>query len=287
MVSLKQPTLVLLVAIFYAPFCDSHRILAVLPFGSASHKITLIPVISALAERGHHVTFLTSKPTPQFKGDGNIREIIVKMDKEFTVKDFKTNNSSFFQGVVERPLSTKLAFLGMFRDVPVHIIERTLENAEVKQMMETENFDLAIISLVSLYAGYPLAWHFKCPFILVSPNVIFSDMPFIMGDYEHTEYVPFMLAPYSDRMSFMQRSLNTAITHLFVNLPRLLLFSGYNKIIQKHVPDFPSIEALEKNISVVFTNSHPSITYPRALPPGVIEIGAIHCQQPKPLPNVS
>ena len=52
-------------------------------------------------------------------------------------------------------------------------------------------------------------------------------------------------------------------------------------------PDCPPLIEIEKNVSLVFTNTHPAFTYPRTLPPQVIEVGGIHCRPAKLLPAAS
>lgn len=282
-----QILVITLNVILFSYPCYSSRILAVMPYASASHKNTMVPLVLALADRGHHITFISGRRTEQLTNVTNVREIVVDMEIDFTVPDRDSNGKNFFEGIVEQPTQTKLAFLKRFQEVPEISIASTFSDYRVKEMLRNEHFDLVLNSIVTAYVGYPFAWHFNCPFILVSPNVIVSDLPFVIGDSEHTEYVPFMLASFTNRMSLFERTINTALVHVSALIPKYFHTPSYDRLIQHFLPGCPPIYDIERNVSLIFTNTHPSFSYPRASPPSLIEIGAIQCRPAQPLPNVS
>jgi glucuronosyltransferase len=209
------------------------------------------------------------------------------MKVEFTVANRGADRKSFFDNIVEQPFKTKMEFLQKFREVPESAINSTFRDPQVRNMMETEKFDVVLISVITAYVGYPLAWHFNCPFIVMSPNVAFADMPFVVGDSEHTEYVPFIMSGFTSRMSLMERTINTALVHLTSKIPKIFNTPIYEKLVQHYLPGCPPLLEIEHNTSLIFTNTHPSISYPRASPPSLIEVGAIHCHPAKALPTVS
>ncbi|XP_032779257.2 LOW QUALITY PROTEIN: UDP-glycosyltransferase UGT4 [Daphnia magna] len=272
-------------ALLFADHGHSHRILAVMPYASTSHKSTIVPLISALAARGHHVTYVSGKPTEQLQNKTNVREIVIDMKVEFTVANRGAGKQSFFENIVERPFKTKMAFLEKFREVPESTINSTFKDPQIRRMMEKEEFDLVLISVITAYVGYPLAWHFNCPFVIMSPNVVLADMPFVMGDSEHTEYVPFIMSGFTHHMSLMQRTINTALVHLTTKIPKSFNTPVFDKLVQHYLPACPPLLDIEHNVSLVFTNTHPSISYPRASPPSLIEVGAIHCRPAQTLPT--
>lgn len=47
----------------------------------------------------------------------------------------------------------------------------------------------------------------------------------------------------------------------------------------------PTVEALYRNVSMIFTNTHKSTSKPRPQMPGIINVGGAHIKPPKPLPN--
>lgn len=65
------------------------------------------------------------------------------------------------------------------------------------------------------------------------------------------------------------------------------MFGNFQNI-QFFVKEFgplPSIQELEKSISVVFVNTHRSLIPPRPTMPGMIDIAGAHVRPPKTLPN--
>lgn len=50
---------------------------------------------------------------------------------------------------------------------------------------------------------------------------------------------------------------------------------------------FPSVTELSKQISMMFVNTHYSLSGPKPLPPTVIELGGVHIKEPKPIDEVS
>lgn len=87
-------------------------------------------------------------------------------------------------------------------------------------------------------------------------------------------------------MTLYQRIINVFLTKTFLFFGYNIHLSGSRSIFKRLInPECPSLLELEKTISLVFINSHPSFNYPRTLPPQVIEIGGLHCRPPKPLPE--
>ena len=279
---------VLLSLFFFIRFAESHRILAVMPFSSTSHKNTIVPLISALGDRGHQLVFITGSKTEQLQKNPNVREIIVDLKVGFTTNMKQENKSvSFFEGIIESPLKTKWNFLMSFTGVPEKTINSTFSDPQVQDLLAKDNFDLVLISMVCPACGYPFAWHFQRPFILLSPNVAFAGLSSVLGDNEHSEYIPLMFSAMTDHMTLLERTYNTILDYMFVQLPKYVhVYSGYDRAIRHFFPNFPSVIEAERNATLVFTNTHPSINYPRASPPGIIEVGGLHCRPANPLPKV-
>ena len=109
---------------------------------------------------------------------------------------------------------------------------------------------------------------------------------FELGDKDHTEYVPNIFLELTNRMTLSQRILNILnveiLDHFFFQRPKPTV----RAIVQTLLPDCPPLDDIEKEVSLVFTNSHPVFHYPRTMTPEMIEIGGIHCKPAKPLPPV-
>lgn len=109
----------------------------------------------------------------------------------------------------------------------------------------------------------------------------------MIGDTDHPEYVPHKNLKFTDQMNLLERAFNTVLVYLtdwihgqIQYVPELVSF------IQKMFPGCPPMNQIEKELSLVLTNTNPIFHYPRAMTPEMIEIGAIHCRAAQPLPAV-
>jgi glucuronosyltransferase len=151
-------------------------------------------------------------------------------------------------------------------------------------MIANESFNLVMVSQMLSTVSAPLAWHFKAPLMVFSPNTLFPGMAIILGDDEHSSYVPFVFTHFTDQMNLGQRIVNTIVTKLCTFLQQWYEeFTVPTIVKEKGITGCPPIQSIMQNVTMVFTNSHPSFTYPRSLPPQVIEVGGIHCRPAKDL----
>lgn len=89
----------------------------------------------------------------------------------------------------------------------------------------------------------------------------------------------------TDRMTFIERVINTVVTHMLSLFQDMFVFPRIQPAINRHFPGAPSLIEMKANISAAFANTHPAFSYPRAYPPGVVELGAIHCRPARSLPR--
>lgn len=109
-----------------------------------------------------------------------------------------------------------------------------------------------------------------------------------MGLATPFSHVAHAILDFSDEMAFAERLYNVvlsifdaAIVRPFFHLPR------QTTIAEKHFADLgplPSLDSLNKNISMTLVYTHRSITYPRPSMPGLINIGGAHIKPTQPLP---
>ncbi len=70
-------------------------------------------------------------------------------------------------------------------------------------------FDAVIAIQTFNGASYPLAWYFKAPLVIMTPNVLFPGVARTVGDSDHPEHFPFFLTSFTDRMNLFERTINT------------------------------------------------------------------------------
>jgi glucuronosyltransferase len=264
---------------------QQHRILVVAPHGTKSHHNMIVPLVKELAARGHQLTVISNYVANDLQKRENVRDIVmdqlaIDMSQYPNVFDMITTPGSF-----TKYLNYIQVIVGAMLKTAPHTAQETFSDPRIKDLIDNDRFDLLMISEACPLIGYAMAWHFKTPFIMLSPNVLFPGRASSLGDGEQYSYAPFLFTRFSDRMTFTQRMINMIAANAFDWVHTRMHEPAIRSIIRQQViPDCPPLYDIEKNISLVFTNTHPSFTYPRALPPQVIEVGGIHCRPAKPLP---
>lgn len=254
------------------------------PFGTKSHKNVYVPLVKELAKRGHQITVVTNYATPDFSELDSIKEIVID---ELALDSSLYGN--FFEMAISpmKKLGLAITMMSSMFTFPPMIAEKTYSHPEVKKLIATSSrFDLVLLAEVSSIICLPMAWHFKAPVIVLGPNAAFPGMGPLFGDDDHLSYVPFPMTPFSDQMTLSQRTINFVAAKMFYYLNHQWPQSSVRSIVQRlALPNSPPIDEIERNISLYFTNTHSSFSYPRTLPPQIIEVGGMHCQPAKPLSN--
>ncbi len=262
-------------------FIDGSRILVVAPQGTKSHQNTYIPLTKELVKRGHHITIITNYVNDELSRLNNVKQIwIEKLVVDMSILP------NVFETMKDRSAKFRMAYkvIEMIFTFPKFIAESTYGDPQVQQLIANEKFDLVMTLEASGPTCYPFGWLFNAPVIAMSPNVLFPGRAEILGGEEHVSYVPFVLSSFTDKMTLYQRTMNLIMLKLFLFVSRDLQIGAIESVFKQLVnPNAPPFIEMEKNISLVFTNSHPSFSYPRTLPPQVIEVGGLHCRPAKPL----
>lgn len=55
---------------------------------------------------------------------------------------------------------------------------------------------------------------------------------------------------------------------------------------KKFGEEIPSVTELSKHVSMMFVNTHYTLSGAKPLPPTVVELGGVHIQEPKPIDEV-
>ena len=259
------------------------RILISAPTGTKSYHNMFVSLATEMSHRGHHVTVISNYKSSDLEKAVNVRQI--------TLEKLAFNMSKYpnqFEANVSPAVMLKgiQSFINAFRELPIKITETLYSDQNVKELIANESFDLVMVSISFNSASYSLGWHFNAPVIMLTPNSIFPGVVDALGDNDHPEYVPFFLGSFTDRMSLFQRTINTVATYFYSYFAHKYHQSACLSYIRQTImPESPSLQDLERNILLIFTNSHPAINYPRALPPQIIEVGGIHCRPARPLPQ--
>lgn len=275
----------IIVAVCYVAVVSGARILVSAPYGTKSHQNMYVPLAKSLAERGHHVTVISNYYVDLLRDSERVRQIVLE---ELQVDQLS------FPDFFETALSSKKIdlkalsqFLTTILSLPSTITRVFYGHQSIKQLIADDQFDLVVISAVYGSVSFPLAWHFKAPMIIQSPNILFTGMASIMGADEDYSYVPFFMSSFSDQMNLFERTVNTIVSVLC----KFFIVDRQNSLVWPVVhenvfPDCPPLDEIAQNTSLILLNTHPTLNYPRALPPQVVEAGGLHCRPAQPLPAV-
>lgn len=160
----------------------------------------------------------------------------------------------------------------------------------IKLMKSNEKFDLIITEAFCIDALIGFGQYYNAPVILVAPFGGTSLIDNVVGNPSPLSYIPHYLLSYTDSMSFSQRFHNGFLQIFELLMTNLYYIPSQRKIYDENFPNpKPDFNEIYKNdVSLVFLNSHFSLSFPRPYLPNVIEIGGIHINDTQnTLPQVS
>ncbi|KAJ9574371.1 hypothetical protein L9F63_025984 [Diploptera punctata] len=230
------------------------RILVIMPSVIKTHFITVEPYLKALAARGHHVVVVSHYP--QKEQIPNYTDIVLESDSNiFGVRS------------------------------TINLKNSTGSINPVTNVFQLNNFGM-LTDLFHNDCFFAFGHKFKATIIGFSTCVLLPWANERIGNPDNPSYIPNLLMPYSDQMTFSQRLINTMTLTLFKLMYYFNVEIPSNKIIRHHFgEETPDISEIVKNTSLIFVNSHFSFGPARPLMPGVVEVAGIHIKPSRPLPS--
>ncbi|KAJ3642499.1 hypothetical protein Zmor_025270 [Zophobas morio] len=259
---------------------QSARILIVFPLPERSHYILASSLAKALAEKGHDITMVSpfveaNPPTSSYREvqlTGAFEDIQEKQSK---------NELNFFTIEGPNPFLNAVR-LAMTSDE----VESVFKHPNFQKLIKSkETFDVVIVEQFLNDALHALATHFKAPLIIFSSLGANFWVNTLTGNPAPTAYVPDTLLKFSEKMTFVERLVNTCTYILNELVYKLYVYPRQSDIVKKYLPGGPHIDDVIYNASIIFLNSHPSTSQAVPHVPNMIEIGGIHVQTPKALPQ--
>lgn len=258
----------------------SAEILGVFPIPSISHQLVYHSLMKELAGRGHHLTVLT---TDEIKTDNpNVTQIVFN---EAYAQWNELSKITFENS--KRSATTDLpdAILSIFAD----IMDHQLSHAEVKRLIENKDgrtFDVLIVEMVYFTPMALFAEIYDCPVIGISSLDTSTTIYAMYGNDVNPAIHPNFALPYTHaQLTFTERwkSLKYQLDFLFFyrNAHRTR-----TQILQ-HFPvsDFDLEKFVAKRLHLLFLNTSPFLGHIRPLLPNTIQLGFMHIEPAKPLPN--
>ena len=253
---------------------NSKDILFLLPLATKSHKNVFEPLYKALADRGHNVTVVS--PVHPKGNYTNVREI-VPVPYDDLIPDFPNPFERRKSGRLTTTMAANVNLL-------LPACERIYSVPEFVDLIN-HKFDLVFLNGFANDCFAGVVYKIGSPFIMMvsmaPPNYIAS----LVGNHLPPSFVPFTMLPFTDEMNLIQRTANF-VMNVAVGGIMWWSYGSLDEIARKHLgSDLPSISEIEKNVSMILTNSYFPLTYSRPLLPDIVEVGGMHCRPAKSLPK--
>ncbi|KAK6637113.1 hypothetical protein RUM43_010787 [Polyplax serrata] len=263
----------------------SANILVILPTPAFSHQSFYRTYLLGLHSRGHNLTVATPNPiqNPNMTG---YREIDLNYAyahlSEALVAAFGTSKLVRMNPAVYFLLATKVVDI---------LCNKILADDNLMSLYRNnEKFDLLVIEWGINYCFYPFEKLSDGKLIGIASYELGSLTHMSLGNPSNPAYVPDYAMDNTDRMSFPERVRMTLFYWFMSSVVIVLRWHEYFITKKYFGPDAPDIFETNKKVSLVFENSHPSMSYPRPWNVNLIPIGgpAFHLigRKPGELPKV-
>ncbi|KAJ8679930.1 hypothetical protein QAD02_015717 [Eretmocerus hayati] len=247
---------------------SAYRILAIFPVTGRSHFNVLEPIVKGLVEKGHKVDVISKFPLekPSASDTDTFTSPIIHSRKSFHYEHLR---SRFYS----------IEFLHEY-------LKSICENLGDPQLLEIIRnppsdppYDALIIRVAYGYQCFAAIGHlWNVPVISI---VVSAPYPFELNAIMSPLNLAFSsknLQNYKENMTFWDRLYNFVVTH-YILLEYHYYARVQDDIIKKYLgSNMPHYTQLEKEVSLILTNSHLSLHGIQPKSPAHIEIGGIHIQ---------
>lgn len=269
-----------LLSILFCVFIDcvcSAKILAVCPWAGRSHFIFKEPLFLKLAERGHQITVLSH--FPQVTKVPNYRDVSLVGSRPIL-------DDSLPLGMLPHSLNILQVLPQLMIDITS--MEDVMKSDAIIQLINsTEEFDVVISELFINDVSSAFAKKFNVPLVAMISGFPLPWASYRVANPDNPAYIPNFFSSYSGYMSFKERLANTAI-YILTKLASSFYLYESEVIVKKYFGnDFPPLEEILRNTSLLLVNSFPVLTGTGPTVPQVVEIGGIHVKLAKRLQEVN
>ncbi|PSN39981.1 hypothetical protein C0J52_20368, partial [Blattella germanica] len=242
---------------------NAAKILGIFPIPSFSHQKLYQNIMKALVAKGHEVTVIGTDPLKE------PIENYTEVDISFAYKLHKNENN--FEDMVDQ---TPYEFL--YSQVSVHpkLADNQLSSPQLQGFLRSNKIKYDLVLLEELFSPcyHGLVHHLGSPTVIaISPIQYFVTQPNYLALLENPSYVPSLLFPFSDSMSFLERLQNTFFLFYARYMVYTVLYPENEKVMRKHFGTAPPsiIEAMN-NKSLFLVGTSWMFNYPLALPPSAV-----------------
>ncbi|CAI4220621.1 unnamed protein product, partial [Auanema sp. JU1783] len=174
---------------------------------------------------------------------------------------------------------TLMKIFGNMTKASLLICEHLVNDKKFLDDMASEKFDILIAEPFVL-CPFALAEHLKIPVTIATLSIMQSEIVSdIIGEPVLPSFVPGSISVSKSNMNFFERFKNT-LSIIGFSYHFLSSWSTETGIIEEAFgKDFRSYREYMADVSYVFTNAHPYLSYPRPLNRKTLELGGIVVDQ--------
>ncbi|XP_046836138.1 uncharacterized protein LOC124431841 [Vespa crabro] len=262
---------ILLCIILWMSLClklsQGYRILGIFPYKVKSHFIMFESLMKGLAKKGHQVDVIG--PFPLKKSFVNYTDLIVISEEINYV-----NNIPY-------DIINKMTILEVFSTIAGYQLCECLEHPKIQKLIHNPPmdppYDVVLIEVLAAHCFAIFGHILNVPVIGVS-TANYLWLSSFLENPQNLATCPNNLLQFNSPMNFWQRTYNflyTVFSKIYLNH-----FNKYqDEQIRKYVgPNLPSVQQMEKNISIILMNSYFTMDGIRPLTQAYIEIGGLHVQ---------
>ncbi|XP_068085753.1 UDP-glucosyltransferase 2-like [Anabrus simplex] len=277
-----KPSLVLVTVLLCClSSASGANILALFNLATRSHHIWTSTILLTLAERGHNVTVLSTmaqkQPAP------NLTEIVIT-----GIYEFIAGTENF--ALEEMSEISSFSMTKIFGNWIKLLCSYSIQNEATKTLLnypDNFKFDLIIYEPLGAECLLGLAKRFGSPPLIAISGLNHPQwVNDIVGNPDNPAYITNIFLPYTDRMTFLQKTNNFLLNMYMQYLWKMDIIPAYDDLSSQYLGPSASIPSEEiSKTSIVMVNTHPSFDYARPLLPSIVNIAGIHIKDPQPLPK--
>lgn len=176
-----------------------------------------------------------------------------------------------------------------FFEIGIQSTNWTVSSKNLQKFMKTEqHFDVVVVEVCIDDALIGFGNYYNAPVVAISAFGASKWTTDLVGTPNFASYVPHTLNHYTDRMTFWQRIYNS-LSYWFEDIAMPYYFiPKQQQFMEQLFPEaknWPSLEEIRRNVSLVLLNTHTTIGTPRPYAPNMIEVGGMQIQKEvEPLP---
>ncbi|CAG7727562.1 unnamed protein product [Allacma fusca] len=269
----------LIPAVLFVNLAHSENIIFFYGGGTYSHKHAIWPLTSALADKGHKITFLSPHNKRPWLHP-NITDVIPeKLEKLLSVFHIQDK-------LQQRLAGEELKVWNTLGDWSLSICKTILDDDDptLQSLIYKSKFDLIFVNAAFGECAYIMNLVWKGKIILVDSTSILPYFPDIIGLNVETSWIPDISSQFLYPMGYFDRIHNFFYSIKFLYDRQYKLYPELEKLMQQvlRVDKVQNFAALElESTNIVFLNTHYTTDFARALPPNIIHVGGLQFWEPR------